>query len=361
MKRLIIDARPLSRNKGGIQRYLEQTLPFVVTDESLEVILYMDDEPNPKLLKSLTKIKTVSFPRTLRAFRLNKLLWIFWVLLNVLKDKPDIYWSPRHHLPFFLPQNCKAIVTIHDMVWKTFPETMPTAQRLIEALIMPLSLRRANTVIAVSDTTKHRIEEFFPKTAKKTRVIKHGFGLKSFDPSSIKDNEFSDYFLAVGTLEPRKNYANLLCAFDEYKAQGGLKNLVIVGKLGWKTSDIFSQLQRNRFSNNVKLLHNANDNQLQSLYKSASGLIMVSLDEGFGLPPLEAYQFSIPIMLSDIEIFRELYPNTEVWVDPIDRNAITEKLFILEDLKTKDRRNNSISHFSSWKESANELLKIIKS
>lgn len=356
-KKLIIDARSLNRGKGGIQRYLEKTLPFVIADNNLDVTLYLDEKPEQQLLDRYSNLVSISYPKKIK-FLFKKYLWPIWALANLYLDKPDIYWSPRHHIPIWIHKECKVIVTIHDMVWKTVPETMPIPKRVSEMILMPIAIRRANMIITVSEATKNKIERFFPYLTTKIAVIGHGANLKK---QETLPTETKNYFLSVGTIEPRKNYINLVKAFDEYVSRGGSKNLIIVGKLGWKYKKFQEQLKKSNHNDKITLLNNVDDNQLSSLYRGAKGLIMISLDEGYGLPPLEAEAYSIPKMLSNIDVFRELYPKTDIWVNHLNYKDIANKLFLLDNINNmKKNKKFENSALPSWETTANDLIKIIK-
>lgn len=78
------------------------------------------------------------------------------------KDKIDLFWSPRHHLPLFTPNNFKSVITINDTLWVRHPETMRRLNHLPEKLKMPYSVREADKIIAISYSTQRDITEIFP-------------------------------------------------------------------------------------------------------------------------------------------------------------------------------------------------------
>lgn len=114
-------------------------------------------------------------------------------------------------------------------------------------------------------------------------------------------------FLMVGTLEPRKGYAQVLQAFEHMWQEGVNINLVIVGKIGWKVDALVEQLKmHSQLGNRLIWLEGVSDEFLEKIYQSSSCLIAASQAEGFGLPLIEAAQYQLPILARDIPVFREV-------------------------------------------------------
>ena len=117
----------------------------------------------------------------------------------------------------------------------------------------------------------------------------------------------SPFFLAVGTIEPRKGYGYLLDGFENLWRQGTTHQLVIVGKVGWLCSDILKRAQElNRSGRPLTLLHDVDDNSLDLLYKKSAAVIFPSFVEGFGLPLVEALVRGKKVLASNIEVFQEI-------------------------------------------------------
>ena len=164
---LVIDARPLARGSGGIQRYVQKLLPHLIATSHYKIILYSD---RPIVDMELSKNVNVRF---IGRNILTNLLWYIKVPLWLKKDKVNIFWSPRHHLPLLVPKGCKKIVTIHDFVWKTCPTTMPKLQLASEMILMPLSLKNTTRIICISKSTHSQLKHFFRDHANKSTVILH--------------------------------------------------------------------------------------------------------------------------------------------------------------------------------------------
>ena len=114
-------------------------------------------------------------------------------------------------------------------------------------------------------------------------------------------------FLMVGTVEPRKGHLTALDAYALYQKAGGRRPLVIVGRLGWKEFDIVARVQAVASSSgSVFFCHDASDAELAAFYQQAGALIFASYYEGFGLPLVEAMHQGLPVIASDIPVFREI-------------------------------------------------------
>jgi len=110
--------------------------------------------------------------------------------------------------------------------------------------------------------------------------IKHGIRNKIINPIDTKTR--GNFILAVGTIEPRKNYINLIKGFERY-AESGTWNLVIVGKQGWLANDFWQAYESSKYRDRVTIKQSVNDDELANLYNTAAGFISPSLDEGYGL------------------------------------------------------------------------------
>ncbi|UVE17953.1 glycosyltransferase family 4 protein [Pseudomonas sp. LS44] len=114
-------------------------------------------------------------------------------------------------------------------------------------------------------------------------------------------------YLAVSTIEPRKNHAYLLDAFEQLWAQGSSVRLCIIGKVGWKCAALIERIDRHPQKNRQLFMFNGiNDTSLEFAYSQARALVFPSYAEGFGLPLVEAMQRGLPVMASDIPVFREI-------------------------------------------------------
>ena len=154
------------------------------------------------------------------AAQTNFLQWI-------KKDRIDVFWSPRHHLP--LLSRVKSIVTIHDLCWRFHPHTMPATRRCAERIMMPPSARQAEVITTPTQSVADEVRRTWPHVNAQIHVIRPGRQTAT-SPAAYTDRPHP-YLLAVGTQEPRKNYPLLVAAFAQI-AQEIDHNLVVVGRQG---------------------------------------------------------------------------------------------------------------------------------
>lgn len=120
-------------------------------------------------------------------------------------------------------------------------------------------------------------------------------------------NHPAPVYLAVSTIEPRKNHGYLLDAFEALWRQGSPARLCIIGKIGWKCEGLMLRIKRHpELGKRLFLFNGLNDRSLEHAYRNARALVFPSYVEGFGLPLVEAMQRGLPVMASDIPVFREL-------------------------------------------------------
>lgn len=148
-------------------------------------------------------------------------------------------------------------------------------------------------------------------------------------------------FLMVGSIEPRKNHAYVLDAFDRFWCRGGAATLVIVGRREWKTEAVLARIAEHRqLGRQLFILRDLSDLELDHGYRHASALVMASQIEGFGLPIVEAFQHGLPILCSDIPVFREI----------ADRRAT------FFDLAAPDHLTDAVENFCRWHDRWNRWI-----
>ncbi|HVJ39328.1 MAG TPA: glycosyltransferase [Stenotrophomonas sp.] len=160
--------------------------------------------------------------------------------------------------------------------------------------------------------------------------------------------------LMVGTVEPRKGHDIAVDAFEKAWQAGSDKRLVIVGKEGWNVAEIALRLRKHpELGRRLFWFEHTDDEELRQLYGTAVALLQASHAEGFGLPIVEAARYGVPLLLSDIPVFREIAADHAAYF-PVGDSAALSRL-LLTDLPPAPPRDLGCT----WKESANALLRII--
>ncbi|MCX5696556.1 MAG: glycosyltransferase family 1 protein [Candidatus Omnitrophica bacterium] len=261
---------------------------------------------------------------------------MFNARMDLVRDKIGVFWGTQGFLPFRLPEEMKAVITVYDLVYKRYPGTLNWDNKVIFPLLFKNSLLRADKIIAISKSTKDELLFFFPFLKGKTEVIYPATEMlwrledkkESFSEEILKKLKIQEkrYLLTVSTIEPRKNISNLLKAYAELKKQNVFHvPLLVVGKYGWKSRGVYRLCKKLNLSDDeVIFTGHVSDAQLLRLYQAAELFISVSLYEGFGLPLTEAMACGIPVVASDIPVFREILDNAAVFVDPLSPEGISD-------------------------------------
>lgn len=138
-------------------------------------------------------------------------------------------------------------------------------------------------------------------------------------------------YLMVSTIEPRKNHAYLLDAFEQLWAQGSTARLCIIGKVGWKCEALIERINTHPLKNQRLFMFNGvNDKSLEFAYSNARALVFPSYAEGFGLPLVEAMQRGLPAMASDIPVFREIGGEFVAYFDLADPQSLVKQILAFE-------------------------------
>lgn len=357
MARIAVDARPLAAVTTGIGRYLYSLLQRMIPQSHHEWFLYSHRPINfeGRNLKNV-KVRTGDVSYSLVSTMFSQIYFPIWAM----RDKVDIFWSPRHHLPLATPADVAKLLTIHDLVWRSCPETMRPTGRLLEGLLMKPSIRMADGVIAVSDFTSSEISKWMPDVSHKVKTVLEA----PFFEVSEAAPMLGDYFLFVGTLEPRKNLVRLLEAYKIYlNSAADPLPLRLCGAAGWGDINIEKVLTELSLHRYVTVEGYVSDNELKGIYQNARMLLMPSLYEGFGLPILEAYSQGTPVMTSGHGAMKEIAGSAALFVDPVSLEsmacALHKATSDIEAIRQLQSASLKQVHLFSWNAAANETLNCI--
>lgn len=230
---------------------------------------------------------------------------------------------------------CARVTTVHDVVFKRYPTFFSPRDRLLFATLMPLTLRRADAVITISEFTKLELARYFPRLRSRVYVTLLASSDHLFQPicdsrriDSIRTRYHigSDFVLAVGNLQPRKNLVRLIEAFDIVRHQSPSLQLVIVGKAQWQSSEVHLAVTRSGLAKHVIFTDYVSDEDLAVLFNMAAVFVYPSLYEGFGLPVLEAMACGAPVVTSKVSSMPEVAGDAALLVDPTESRLIAEAI-----------------------------------
>ncbi len=298
---------------------------FIIEPEDYQISKHFTEFKNVEIIKTSFNTKNNL------SYQLKKYFFSISKLVN--KYNLDIY--EHNVIPVQKIKNCKNILTIHDLRMLS-KEYNPLYK--IYKYVFSYSLKNANQLIAVSNQTKNDILSF--QKHSQINVIPNGINIEKFESvtksklSNIKQ-KFSlpkKFLLAVGHLEPRKNYIKLIEAYKNLKNKKNLGPLFIVGHNNGQKEELIKIISEFKLEKSVFIYSRLSDEDLICFYKLSTLVVFVSYLEGFGIPILEAMASGTPILLSDISVFRELTENNYLYVNPFSIKEIENGIIrMLED------------------------------
>lgn len=282
----------------------------------------------------------------------------------------DLYHATDFTLPPTLLQT-RTLLTVHDLSFVRVPETASPRLKAYLDVVVPRSARRADHIIADSQATKDDLIELYGIAPEKVTVILSGVDarFRRVENSAAVRANYSignaPYIFAIGTVQPRKNYARLIEALARLRAEGHDLTLVIAGGKGWLDDPIYETLDTLQLRDQVRFIGFADDGDLPALYSEALCLAFPSLYEGFGLPILEAMACGTPVITSNVSSMPEAAGDAALLIDPYDVNALTDALRrIMEDSTLRDalvQRGYAQAARFSWEAAARQLLAVYES
>ncbi len=220
------------------------------------------------------------------------------------------------------------VVTIHDLIYKTYPQSHPQdAINILESQMKSI-VTHADHLICISHATRRDLHKFYDIPQEKTSVIYNGVNHQMFNPvTSAEEGQVKDvlnmhgidrpYFLYVGTIEPRKNLQGILQALEQLKQKNNFNGyLVVVGMKGWMIDHIEPMIKKLQLEQMVKFLGFVTDSQLRMLYNQCQAFVFPSLYEGFGFPIVEAFACKAPVITSNTSSCVEIAGEAALTIDP---------------------------------------------
>ncbi len=279
-------------------------------------------------LGELPRVEVVVLP-TPSGNAISRRLWdLIGIGLVARRRSVDLIHCTGIYPPLIARQ--PVVLTVHDLAIRRLPGAFPPVNRSVGWLLWSFLARRADRYIAISEATRNDLLRWLGPPPERVSVVHHGVGgaFREVVPADVDrvrrtHDVRAEYFLAVGTIEPRKNLARILDALRMARANGRAAHLVVVGAPGWNRAQVREQLASATLGSAVHFLGRVPDEDLAALYGGAVGLVYPSLYEGFGLPVLEAMACGCPVITSARGGLAEAAGDAAQLVDPLSVEDIS--------------------------------------
>ncbi len=287
----------------------------------------------------------------------------------LLEKEIDLFFAPDHHIPKL--KNIPVVATIMDAYPLIHPELVSQRLRRFKNSAFKKASQWADHIITISEHSKKDIGYYFDIPDDKISVVPLGVNRAYMEQISQSEKERilekfglkKDFFIFVGTIQPRKNLARLVEAHESLPMQIRQKHpLLIIGQQGWGEERLREKLQRTGEGDTLRYLARVTDRELYALLQSALAMVYPSLYEGFGLPILEGFASQIPVIASNTTSIPEVAGEAAYYIDPLDTADIAAKML---DIASDSRLRSEIVQKGwqrvqefGWENSAKKHLEI---
>lgn len=302
-----IDVSAIPREPRGAGRYVVELVRHLDrgTPTRLRLLARRDDAPRWTSIAPQAEVEPI-----VPVSRAARLVWEQTSAARRVNAWPvDAYHGPHYTMPAGV--RVPRLVTVHDLTFFDHPEWHERRKVAFFRRAIRLAAERADQIICVSHATQRRLEELL-RPVVPVCVIPHGIDHSRFtaDPQAsdaalrAEVGAVGRYLLFVGTMEPRKNVAGLVAAFDRL-AEEGLR-LVLAGGRGWDEGELEKAIERSPNRERIIRTGYVPDDTVPALLRGAAAVVYPAFVEGFGLPVLEALACGAPVVTTEGSVMDEL-------------------------------------------------------
>jgi len=323
-RRIAIDAHMVGEQETGNETYIINLIRgLAAIDVNTRYLLY---SPHPDALAVCGPLAPNFAIR--RVWPAPSLLRIpLGLPARAIADRVDLL-----HVTYIAPpiMPTAVVATVHDISYVLYPETFSPRDRLILGTLVPQTLRRAEAIITVSESSRRDIARYYGVPEAKIAVVYQPVsgafrrvGHDTVAAACARYGIVGPYILAVGNLQPRKNLPRLIHAYAKLRHSGDYTGrLVLVGKSKWRESTIYQEVRALGLERDVVFTGYLPEEDIVALYNGADVFVYPSIYEGYGLPPLEAMACGCPVITGDRSSLPEVVGDAGIMVDPTSDDAI---------------------------------------
>ena len=329
---IYIDVSSAVHAKAGIGRYAGSLAAALIARDPGRFALFYNrtrDSLPPEGLES-TPARTVQagYKPWRMAVWMGQLARIGF---NNLVPGAELFHATEHLLPPL--RGVPTVLTVHDMIFKLFPQHQKRLNYWYLNATMPLYCRRADAIITVSESSKRDMVAEYGLEPDRVNVI-YEAAAPEFVPAAPQAMDEvrrryglpERYLIHVGTIEPRKNLTRLVKALERLRKDGLTIPLVVVGGKGWLYDEFFRRLEQSEVRDSVTFPGYVPSADLPAIYSAACVAAVPSVYDGFGLPVLEAIACGTPVVSSRASSLPEMGGEAARYFDPYDVEAMADAI-----------------------------------
>lgn len=322
--RILVDYRPALRERTGVGEYIHELVRAYSANSEDDIVLFSSSWKD-RLPDLRSELRVGSIDRRIPVRVLN-LLWhrAGWPPIETLAGTVDVAHAAH---PLLIPTRSAAqVVTIHDLFFLQHPERTHAEIRRDYPSKAPAHARLADAVITSTEYGKSLITSRLKVPAERVYVCPPGapqWRTLGRQPQVVADG----YVLFLGTLEPRKNIGTLLDAYELLlQRRPTLPRLLLAGRATADARDWLARISRPPLAGRADHLGYVSNEDRERLYAGARIVVVPSLDEGFGLPALEAMSAGVMVVASNRGALPEVLGGAGVLIDPADARSLADAL-----------------------------------
>ena len=356
--RNLIDYRPALRHRTGVGVWVYRLVEALATAhaDGLDITAFSSSWRD-----RFTTALPVSVHQIDRRVPVRLLNWMWhrreWPPVELLATGPfDVVHSPS---PLLIPTSGAArLVTIHDIDFLMHPERAGGEIRRDYPPLARAHAHRADAIVVPSRYTREQVTRRLSIPSDRVFVCPNG----APDWPLRTPPTPGGHLLFVGTIAPRKNVARLLEAYARLREVCPVApQLVLAGQSAIEADELLATLRQPRYAGYVRYEGYVSEERLRSLYTDASAVILPSLDEGFGIPALEAMTMGVPLVVARRGALPDVVGDAALLVNPLDIEELSKAMqAVLNDAELRKRLSEAgpkRARGFTWRSSANMLHK----
>ena len=363
--KIFVDAHWFDQEYQGSRTFIREIYQHMMHKEN--ILLYMAAYDVENLKQSFSGSENVIF---LKYISRSKYIRLAYDIPSIIKKYKINFAHYQYVSP--LIKNCRQIVTIHDLLFKTYPSEFPVLYRTSKNYLFSRSAHKADIVTTVSQHSKDAISKYFRLPENEVYLVPNGVNEKYFEPvdkivarEKIREKYGTDkMILFVSRIEPRKNHMLLVKAFQQLDLHKQGYHLVFLGHQSLKVNGLKKMIDQDPEAKDfIHFFSVIPEEDLLLFYSAAHCFVYPSKAEGFGLPPLEAAASGVPVICSNSCGMKDFSFFGNGHIEPGDLELLKQRLSeVLEGRYNKDllaEISMKIRKDYSWSASSEKFYRLI--